>query len=61
MPKAVIDREHGIVLDYTNKKTQNLCKSIIVLFTNFRHRTLFCRAQRSIGSKSKARLDLKKP
>ena len=61
IPEAVIDREHRTVLDYTNKITQKLCKSIIVLFTTFRHRTLFCRAPRSIGSKSKARLDLTKP
>ena len=61
IPEAVIDTEHRTVLDYTNKITQKLCKSIIVLFTTFRHRTLFCRAPRSTGSKSKARLDLTKP
>ena len=44
IPEVVIDRAHRIGPDYTDKKTQKVCKSITVRFTTFRHRTAFYRA-----------------
>ena len=52
IPKVVIDRAHRNGPDYTDKKTQKMCKSIIVPFTTFLHRTTFYRTQRSIGKRS---------
>ena len=60
IPEVVIDRAHRIGPDYTDKKTQKVCKSIIVRFTTFRHRTAFYRARRSIGNRAQVRLDLTK-
>ena len=48
--EVVIDRAHRIDPDYTDKRTQKVCKSIIVCFTTFRHRTAFYRARKSIGN-----------
>ena len=50
IPEVVIDRAHRIGPDYTDKKTQKVCKSIIVRFRTFRHSTAFYRARRSIGN-----------
>ena len=60
LPEGVIDRAHRIGSDYTEKKTQKVCNSIIVRFTTFRHRTAFYRARRSIGNRAQVRLDLTK-
>ena len=60
IPEVVIDRAHRIGPDYTDKKTQKVCKSIIVRFTTFRHRTAFYRAWKSIGKIAQVRLDLTK-
>ena len=57
---AVIDRAHRTGPGYTDIKTQKVCKSIIVRFTTFRHRTAFYRARRSIGNRAQVRLDLTK-
>ena len=37
-----------------------MCKSIIVRFTTFGHRTSFYRARKSIGNRAQVRLDLTK-
>ena len=58
IPEVVIGRAHTIVIP--TKKTQKVCKSIIVRSTMFRHHTTFYRAQRSIGNRAKVRLDLTK-
>ena len=58
--KVVIDRAHRIGPDYTDKKRRKVCKSIIVCFTTFHHRTAFYRARRSIGNRAQVRLDLTK-
>ena len=50
IPEVVIGRAHRIGPDYTDKKTQKVCKSIIVRFRTFRHSTAFYRARRSIGN-----------
>ena len=60
IPEVVIDRAHRISPDYTDKKAQKLCKSIIVHFTTFRHRTAFYRARRYVGNRAQVRLDLTK-
>ena len=60
IPEVVIDRAHRIGPDYTEKKTQKVCKSIFVRFTTFRHRTAFYRARKSIGNRAQVRLDLTK-
>ena len=60
IPEVVIDRAHRNGPDYTDKKTQKVCKSIIVRFTTFRHRTAFYRTRRSIGKRAQVRLDLTK-
>ena len=61
IPEVVTDRAHRIGPDYpNNKKTQKVCKSIIVRFTTFGHRTSFYRARKSIGNRAQVRLDLTK-
>ena len=40
---VAIDRAHRIGNDFKDRKTNTLCKSIIVRFTTFRHRTMFYR------------------
>ena len=60
IPEVLIDRAHRIGPDYTDKKTQKVCKSIVVRFTTFRHCTTFYRARRSIVNRAQVRLDLTK-
>ena len=40
IPDTVIDRAHRIGKTYTENKTKKSCKSIILRFTTFRHRTM---------------------
>ena len=47
-PDNVLNRAHGIGPSYTNRITSKKCKSIIVRFITFRHRTLFYRARKKI-------------
>ena len=42
---AVIDRARRIGGNYVDRKSKKSCKSIIVRFTTFRHRTMFYRAK----------------
>ena len=59
-PEAEIDRVHRIGPDYTDRKAQKVCKSIIVCFTTFRHRAAFYRARKTIENRTQVRLDLTK-
>ena len=54
------DRAHRIAPSYKNRITRKKCKTIIVRFTTFRHRTLFCRARENLKSGFKVKLDLTK-
>ena len=47
---AAIDRSHRIGKAYTNKTFGVKCKSIIVWFTTFRHRTMFYRYRKNLKS-----------
>ena len=60
VPDTVLDRAHRIGLSYTDKITSKKCKSIIVRFTTFRHRTLFYWARKNLKSGFKGKLDLTK-
>ena len=60
VPDNVLDRAHRIGPSYTDRITSKKCKSIIVRFTTFRHRTLFYRARKNLKSGFKVKLDLTK-
>ena len=45
IPESVIDRAHRIGSRYLDASPNNYCKSIIVRFTTFRHRTMFYRVK----------------
>ena len=59
IPDAVIDRAHQIGRRYKDKNRNVPCKSIIVRFSKFRHRTLFYRNRNKLKN-AKVRLDLTK-
>ena len=54
----VLDRVHRIGPGYRDRVTNKKCKSIIVRFTTFQHRTLFYRARKKLKSGFKVKLDL---
>ena len=60
IPENVVDRAHRIGPTYTDKKSNKICKSIIVRFTTFRHRTMFFRARKNLKRGVKVKLDLTK-
>ena len=60
IPDGVIDRAHRIGKGYNDKKTNVRCKSIIVRFTTFRHRTMFCWCRANLKNNVKLKLDLTK-
>ena len=60
VPDNILDRSHRIGPSYTVRITSKKCKSIIVRFTAFRHRTLFYRARKNVASGFKVKLDLTK-
>ena len=60
VPDNVLDRAHRVGPSYTDRKTSKKCKSIIVRFTTFRHRTLLYRARKNVKSGFKVKLDLTK-
>ena len=47
MLDAVVDRAHWIGQGYTNSKTKQECKSIIIWFTTFRHQTCAFHAKKA--------------
>ena len=59
VPENVLDRAHRIVPIYTDRVSQKKCTSIIVRFTIFHHRALFCRARKNL-KRAKEKLDLTK-
>ena len=60
IPDVVIDRVNRIGKDCNDKKTNFRCKSIIVGFTTFRHRTIFSRSRANLKSHIKLKLYLTK-
>ena len=60
IPDAVIDRAHRIGGNYVDGKSKKSCKSIIVRFTTFRHRTMFYRAKSKLKNGTRVKLDLTK-
>ena len=65
IPDEAIDRAHRIGNGYKDRKTNALCKSIIVRFAPFRHRQLFYRNRNKLKSnaqiqKSQIRFDKEK-
>ena len=58
IPYVAIDRAHRIGNGYKDRKTNTLCKSIIVRFTTFRHRTMFYRNRNKLKNNAKVKLDL---
>ena len=59
IPDVVIDRAHRIGKEYRDKRSNLSCKSIIVHFTTFRHRTIFYRNRNKLN-KAKVKIDLTK-
>ena len=59
IPTVVIDRAHRIGKSYNDRSSNKMCKSIIVRFTTFRHRTLFYRSRKKIDN-IRIHLDLTK-
>ena len=47
---TVIDRAHMTVVPYVDKITKKSCKSVIVRFSTFRHRTIVYRAKKNMKS-----------
>ena len=60
IPDVVIERAHRIGKGYNDKKPNVHCKSIIVSFINFRHRTMFHRSWANLKNNVKLKLDLTK-
>ena len=60
VPDNVLDRAPRIGASYTERITNKKCKSVIVRFTTFRHRTLFYKARKKLKSGFKVKLDLTK-
>ena len=56
----MIDRAHRIGKGYVEKNSRKLCKSIIVRFSTFRHRTKFYRSRSKLKNNVKVKLDLTK-
>ena len=60
IPESVIDRAHRIGSRYQDASSNNYCKSIIIRFITFRHRTMFYRAKNKLKRGVKIKLDLTK-
>ena len=60
IPESVIDRTHRIGSRYSDASSNNYCKSIIIRFTTFRHRTMFYRAKNKLKRGVRIKLDLTK-
>ena len=60
IPESVIDRAHRIGSRYLDASSNNYCKSIIIRFTTFRHRTMFYRAKNKLKRGARIKLDLTK-
>ena len=60
IPDTVIDRVHRIGEAYFDNKRKKNCKSIIVHFITFRHRTMIYRAKKNMKNNVPVKLDLTK-
>ena len=60
IPDVAIDRAHRIGKAYTDKTSGVKCKSIIVRFTTFRHRTMFYQSRKNLKRNVKVKLDFTK-
>ena len=60
IPDLAFDRAHRIGKTYNEKGTNRTCKSIIVRFTTFRHRTLLYRSKKKMSQNVRIKLDLTK-
>ena len=60
IPDVAIDRTQRIGKAYANKTSGVKCKSIIVRFTTFRHRTTFYHSRKNLKRNVKVKLDLTK-
>ena len=60
VPDNGLDHAHRIGSSYTDRITSKKCKSIILRFITFRHRTLFYRARKKLKSGFKVKPDLTK-
>ena len=60
IPDVVIERAHRIGKGYNDKNPNVHCKSIIVSFINFRHRTMFYGGWANLKNNVKLKLDLTK-
>ena len=58
--KEAIDRAHSIGSRYLDASSNNYCKSIIIRFITFRHRTMFYRAKIKLKRGVRIKLDLTK-
>ena len=55
---VAINRAHRITNGYKHRKTSTFCKSMIVRFTSFRHKTMFYRNRSKLKNNAKVKLDL---
>ena len=60
IPDVVTERADRIGKGCNDKKTNVCCKSIIVRFITFRHRTMFYRSRANLKNNVKLKLDLRK-
>ena len=60
IPDTVIDRAFQIGEAYVNNKRKKNCKSIIVRFTTFCHRTMVSRAKKNMKNNVRVKLELTK-
>ena len=51
IPDVAIDRAHRIGKAHTDKTSRVKCKSIIIQFTTFRHRTMFYHSRKNVKVK----------
>ena len=58
--ESVIDRVYRIGYRYLDAASNNYCKSIIIRFITFRHRTMFCRTKNTLKRDVRIKLDLTK-
>ena len=58
--ESVIDRVYRIGYRYLDAASNNYCKSIIIRFITFRHRTMFYRAKNKLKRGVRIKLDLTK-
>ena len=60
IPESINDRAHRIGSRYLDASSNNYCKSIIIRFATFRHRTMFYRDKNKLKRGVRIKLDLTK-